>query len=687
MYNAPYQGVANQLSQYGRFGDSQLVHLNPAEVQMLARMSPTGTLTRNPMTGQPEAFLPMLAPLLGGFLGKALLGTTLTGILGTTAGTAAAGALGSAAATTAMTGDLEQGIMSGITGFGLGTALGSLGGAATDVANPELLSGLGDAASASQSALDATSGMGNAAFLPDTSNLGSLADMGSQTALSPSFLQAAQTASPLGQAAAGTGMLSRQAELMNPALSAPPVAPTEPGLLQQSGQFLNALTQPSAFLPMYVGETGRQARAMEMQAEEEGTANAARMKEESEKRRRRTLGQMSDVFNQIRQDYPVVGYANGGRVGYAEGGNIGTIAYNMPSLQAFRESAGLPDYNLPNADEVQASLRGPVAVAPPQADYSAVYLGGQGYLPGVAPEFQYFRQATETPAAPASSNIPPPGPLQGGGSPTTDQNDIFTGPGIYVGPDSRVNIGSPYDIYLGREKFNPTEDTIVGSEIFRVGPYNPYENVDDLYASIYGDGTIQTTEQATPIAPRESLAPAAGSNEVYGGDSMVSPPLESSPNYSGFYDYNYLMPFAEGGVTPEMGAPAGDAETIVPLVVAAIRGEVENADQIISMFVQMYGPDAFLELRDQVLNDIVPGAQTEGMVQGAGGGQDDMVAGMIGSQQPVAVSPGEYIVPADVVAAAGGGYSGAGADFFDGLMDDIRKQTMGTTQQMRPYQA
>ena len=42
MYNAPYQGVANNLAQYGRFGDSQLVHMNPIEVQMLASLSPTG---------------------------------------------------------------------------------------------------------------------------------------------------------------------------------------------------------------------------------------------------------------------------------------------------------------------------------------------------------------------------------------------------------------------------------------------------------------------------------------------------------------------------------------------------------------------------------------------------------------------------------------------------------------------
>ena len=49
------QNVANQ----GRYGDSMLLHVNPAEVKGLAQAMP---ITVNPQTGQPEAFLPFLAP-------------------------------------------------------------------------------------------------------------------------------------------------------------------------------------------------------------------------------------------------------------------------------------------------------------------------------------------------------------------------------------------------------------------------------------------------------------------------------------------------------------------------------------------------------------------------------------------------------------------------------------------------
>ena len=54
----PLQGMANEMAGYGRYGDSMLVHMNPMEVQGIAALSPTGELTTNPVTGQPEAFLP-----------------------------------------------------------------------------------------------------------------------------------------------------------------------------------------------------------------------------------------------------------------------------------------------------------------------------------------------------------------------------------------------------------------------------------------------------------------------------------------------------------------------------------------------------------------------------------------------------------------------------------------------------
>ena len=73
--NYPAKESAQGLASLGRYGDTMLVHMNPKEVaglQSLA-MSKGGTLTINPDTGMPEAFLGALfdfaAPIAGGFFG------------------------------------------------------------------------------------------------------------------------------------------------------------------------------------------------------------------------------------------------------------------------------------------------------------------------------------------------------------------------------------------------------------------------------------------------------------------------------------------------------------------------------------------------------------------------------------------------------------------------------------------
>ena len=67
---APKPPLARQgqkLASHGRYGDTELVHMNPYEVQGLAAMSPTGQLTKNPVTGQPEAFLPFITAAVAKF--------------------------------------------------------------------------------------------------------------------------------------------------------------------------------------------------------------------------------------------------------------------------------------------------------------------------------------------------------------------------------------------------------------------------------------------------------------------------------------------------------------------------------------------------------------------------------------------------------------------------------------------
>ncbi len=969
MYKAPYQGVANQLAQYGRFGDSQLVHMNPIEVQMLSSLSPTGQLTRNPQTGQPEAFLPFLAPLLGSFLGSSLLTGAGAGVLGAAGlSSAAAGAVGSGLATAAVTGDLEQGILSGITGFGLGQAFGAAGDALSKAGTQ----------TATQAATDAATTFSPGAAASTMNPLAADATL-------QSALQSTPTAFAPGMAGAQMAAAPDFAGITaSPAVTPPPDLTAMQRLsapFQQPGAFLNQLSSPSSFLPMYVGETGRMAREME----QAGRGSMRDYEEQQAAERRKTLAQMGNVFNQVRQAYPGVGYAQGGYVdSYAVGGGIEN-AIRQAAINAGYEGssgfAGSLPYDIPDPKNVQLSLRGSEYVPPPAASYAALDVGGQGYLPGISGEFQYFREPAPETKPPVDGTPPggtppggkppwwppgapwppgsgtPPGTSPGGrpsgepdegtglaagvdtgefnfqdflsrfpafrglyGSPAAgagvgagpgagagpgpSAGGAGPGPGVGVGPGAGVGTrptveqglepeptneqdfmnypgGTPgfdesdlsgitqpttgaFDTKLLeellRQQANPVPNTPVQTEP-QFGPApvadNNFGNVEDLLSQLRNVsaatpqqaappatdfleryvlpapeapmmptredivraaveppitfqppvetvptgggypsrdqflGPVMTpTIEPTPVAappprieppvamppprverpaapppprfeppaampepraelPRVSMPPPRFEPPVAAPPPRFEPPaampaprfeqprmeipeprfeppvaippqvavppvsveqypgidpeiiqrlaiLEEMARYSPQEPAMQAAPefdmgggdfgqFAEGGMIDNSADSMNQGNDIVEMTVAAIRGEIENADQIIRAFVEQYGPEVFMQLREQVLQGIVPGAQTEGMVEGMGGGQDDLVNGMIGTQRPVAVSPGEYIIPADAVALAGGGYSGDGAKFFDGLVDDIRQKTMGTTEQVRPY--
>jgi hypothetical protein len=157
------------------------------------------------------------------------------------------------------------------------------------------------------------------------------------------------------------------------------------------------------------------------------------------------------------------------------------------------------------------------------------------------------------------------------------------------------------------------------------------------------------------------------------------------------------MSVAAGGIAnlPNPFTAARDAgstmepsvEDVKRLAMAVLRGG-EGADVVIDQFIKMYGVDAFRTVREMILQSANGGpAQTEGMVKGPGGGMDDQVMGTIGDQEQVAVSPGEYIVPADVVSGLGDGSSDAGATELDNMSQRVRMARGGTTQQPPPFDA
>jgi hypothetical protein len=286
---------------------------------------------------------------------------------------------------------------------------------------------------------------------------------------------------------------------------------------------------------------------------------------------------------------------------------------------------------------------------------------------------------------------------------------------------------SSYDEYLAA---NPTgtQEILGGQDYFGAGTPSAGSSLT------FGGLPAPATSQAPAPAPAPVQEPPSTGGLTFGGVPVSAPPVEAKPATRGTVDPatalaastgiagiapradvvealsrargprglvdRRALRFQEGGEIP-LRTPMG--ETTVPeggianmptefnanmpskeefnMVASALLGEIPNADVVIDSFVRKYGADVFAQIRDMILQQIVPNAQTKGMIRGEGGGMDDKVNGMIGDQQPVAVSPGEYIVPADVVSGLGDGSSDAGADELDRMLERVRMARGGTAEQ------
>ena len=174
---------------------------------------------------------------------------------------------------------------------------------------------------------------------------------------------------------------------------------------------------------------------------------------------------------------------------------------------------------------------------------------------------------------------------------------------------------------------------------------------------------------------------------------MVLPPVKGempTERIKQLPEERALISRSAGGDIPfglqEGGEVSDESSRIIDLTIEAVMGRLpaEQAEAVINRFIDEFGSEVFAMLRDRVLQEAMPNSQTEGEIVGQGGGMDDMIPGMIGDQQPVAVSPGEFIVPADVVSGLGDGSTDAGVRELNGMMDRVRNERTGTFQQPKP---
>ena len=168
---------ANQLASKGRYGDSMLVHMNPAEVGIMNAMS-GDKMTINPDTGQPEAFA-FLLPLLGGLTGAgigAAGGLTGLGITSAIGG----GALGTGLGKFAETGSLKQALTAGATSY---LTAGLVDKFANAAAFPALDNAISTVTDPLMGAGATTAGLGSAVDTATTTGLGSAVDTATTTGL------------------------------------------------------------------------------------------------------------------------------------------------------------------------------------------------------------------------------------------------------------------------------------------------------------------------------------------------------------------------------------------------------------------------------------------------------------------------------------------------------------------------
>jgi len=254
---APMQRQAERLADQGRYGDSMMVHMNPTEVQVLNQMAPGG-LTRNPQTGQPEAFA-LLGSLLASMLAKAgatagataaatgaatpalaKLGTALT--LGT-GSPLVAGALGSGVTTAIQTGDLMEGVKAGVIGGLTGKVAG------------DLIGGLAKGGAESAAPQIAQGGSDMVVSAPGQT----LADVGGSGAsqISAPIIDSAPAALPSGATFQGT-------DIVNPLMASAPqsVAPEAGGMFANLGETFGDMNIGDIAGPTIAGFVGDDAIAM-----------------------------------------------------------------------------------------------------------------------------------------------------------------------------------------------------------------------------------------------------------------------------------------------------------------------------------------------------------------------------------------------------------------------------------------
>jgi len=691
------QQTKNVASQ-GRYGDSMLLHVNPAEVKGLSQALP---ITINPQTGQPEAFLPFLAPVLGSLAGSALF----TGVGGL--GALGASALGSGLAQYAVTGDIKKGLLAGLTGYGIGSALQGAGAAAQGAKAGAAAEGaITDAAT--KAATDAIQASADPTLLSGAPTIEPILNTAGQEAVNTATTQALAAGQPTIAQATQTGFGtagapgfvegSQQYMASNPQLT--DAFRDAGGFSMEGGKnILTGLTQPGAYIPASVGMGGTSI----MESQEEFEAMLARNAREQEEERQRIIAENPEMI-------PI---ATGGVTKMQRGGDTNRGASEYNEIQNVVDGYYGGTFNPYNPYNI-GSYRGTGYVQKREAAPIDPY-----FMPGFQGEATYFTNLNpsatditsgEAPVLDTSARQAP------SSMPRRFDPTQTVGYQNFYGDQAQDIVPQIVDPYAPVQFETPPPPVLNQPSPFPIMPIaGPPTQLEDSVEPIPSDPGMGDIGNLVPSDPTpKAIAQPTTPEESVDIANYVSPNLQNMPpldfsnlppvdinNLSNFdfrAEGKQLKPVPEGNkglaklpddVRNKMGfMQAGGPTEIMqdPLTAQLIQflmGEVQD-DTIVGDFINKYGNEVFMQVREQVLQSIVPGSQTQGQIQGmANGGMQDDVTGMIGSTQPVAVSQDEYIIPADAMSMLGDGSSDAGAKKLDAMLDRIRMTKTGTTKQAK----
>ena len=675
------KNAADLVRAQGRYGDSQLMHVTPKEVQALQTIAQAHgkSLSVNPNTGLPEAFdLGAILPTVAGTVVGSMVGMPWLG--------AAIGGLG----TYATTGSLEKGLMAGLGAFGgasFGAALGAAGaggaGAATGVAETAATTGIGELASAA--AYDAgLAGVGG--------NVGAAT---SGAAMSPMQLAGAYDA---GLSGVGANM---------PALSGAErfaSMGTADKLSSMGSGIQNLLTNPAETFSAMGGLKGQGSNlGMMMAPLMSGAFNS-----------NGTSSTDTEPKGDIRQsDYDPIGgrYVNRPVVatknftgfqpsvfGYAEGGEVepGIDEANRNQIAKFYRSylgrepdaAGL-DYwaQQMNANASPQDILNSIKLSPEATgiqqnkaleDYYRDYLGrrpdqaGRDYwlsdlqkgatLEQVQQNIRQSQEAAGIAAAAqqrqqAFSPLPPTGPMVG--QTPVQQTGIGMIPNRYQAPVNIPSQGVADYNQLLANRANYEYNVMPMPQAMR--PRTPVEQQAMRDRQLVGQQIMLNNMNKAGIA-------AAAAKEAERRPVETERVQENIGGWGGGGESagGRIQKYAQGGI---MSAPKFQA-----------GGEMESDAFVIPADVVSALGNGSTDAGVRKLNDYLGVAL---LIEGEGDGLSDDIPATIDGEQPARVADGEVYIPADIVAQLGEGDPEEGAEMLYELIDKVRQAAHGKKTQQR----